>query len=328
MAVETQLLYAPQSIAPNSPERKPNPRYHEFASSLSRRCAMPRIARPLLFILSFALLVCAVHAQVGAAISGPPDHTSPLHQLQPYTAEFKITHVQTLADGTTITSEGTEIRARNSAGITMQSNTDQDWQIGRMLGTSGGVHDTDGTILANWYSVTKIGHVFKMPPKEQRHGCWISASVRMEWNDHPPSGPPPKLVFDPATRTVEQVPAPIQRSRPKIDEIGTISIQGIEAHGRRITRTISVDEVGNDHTIVTVEENWMAPSLGFMVRESIDDPRIGKRTRELISLTLGEPDSPLFQPPPDYAVTTEEMHPVTCQDRAGSVSQPAPASSK
>ncbi|HEY1896156.1 MAG TPA: hypothetical protein VGG62_07790 [Terracidiphilus sp.] len=290
---------------------------------------MPRIADRLLFILSLALLVCAVHAQVGVAVSGGPDHTSPPHQFQPYTAEFKITHVQTLADGTTITSEGTEIRARDSAGITMQSNTDQDWHIGRMLGTSAGVHDTDGTILANWYSVTKAGHVFKMPPKEQRHGCWISASVRMEWNDRPPAGPPPnKYVFDSVTRTVEQVPAPIQRSRPKIDEIGSISIQGVEAHGQRITRTISMGEAGNDHTIVTVEEDWMAPSLGLMLRESIDDPRIGKRTRELISLTLGEPDPSLFQPPADYAVTTEELHAIACHDPAGSVSQPAPASSK
>ena len=70
---------------------------------ISRGCAMPRIAGRLLFILSFALLVCAVHAQVGVATSGGPDHTSPPHQLQPYTAEFKITQVQTLADGTTIT---------------------------------------------------------------------------------------------------------------------------------------------------------------------------------------------------------------------------------
>jgi hypothetical protein len=209
----------------------------------------------------------------------------------------------------------------------MQSNTDQSWQLGRMLGTSAGVHDTDGTILANWYSVTKSGHVFKMPPKEQRHGCWISASVRMEWNDAPPAGPPPKIVFNPVTRVPEQIPSPVQRSIPKIDQIGSISIQGVEAHGQRITRTISVDEVGNDHTIVTVEEHWMAPSLGLMVRESIDDPRIGKRTRELISLTMGEPDPSLFQPPADYAVTTEELHPVACHDPAGSVSQPASASS-
>lgn len=287
---------------------------------------MPRIGGRLVFIFSFVLRVCAVHAQVDVTISNGPDRISLPQQLQPYTAEFKITHVQTLADGTTITSEGTEVRARNSAGITLQSNTNQSWQIGGILGTSAGVHDSDGTILANWYSVTREGHVFKMPPKEQRHGCWITASgMRMEWN----AGPPPnKYIFDPGTRTVEQVAPPVQRSRPKIDEIGTIKIQGVEAHGRRITRTISVDEAGNDRTIVTIEEGWMAPSLGLMVRESIDDPRTGKRTRELTSLTLGEPDPSLFQPPTDYAVIKEKTDPVPCQDRAGSASQPAPESLK
>jgi hypothetical protein len=273
---------------------------------------VPRIAGRLLFILSFALLVCAVHAQVGVAISGGPDHTSLPHHLQPYTAEFKITQVQTLADGTTITSEGTEIRARDSAGITMQSNTNQSWQLGRMLGTSDGVHDTDGTILANWYSVTNDGHVFKMPPKEQRHGCWASDNLRMDWNETPRPAPP-QYVFNPLTRAAEQVPAPVQRSTPKISDLGSISIQGVEAHGQRITRTIAVGEAGNDQTIVRVEDNWMAPSLGLELRQTIEDPRIGKRTRELVNLTLEEPDPSLFQPPADYKVTTEELHPVACK---------------
>ena len=273
---------------------------------------MPRIAGRLLFILFFALLVCAAHAQVGVAVSSGPDHTSPPHQLQPYTAEFKITHVQMLADGTTITSEGTEVRARDSAGITMQTNTNQSWQLGQMLGTSGGAHDTDGTILANWYSVTNTGRLFRMPPKEQRHGCWVSVSLRMDWNETPRPAPPDKILFNPLTRAVEQVSAPVQRSKPKIAELGTMSIQGVEAHGQRITRTIAVGEAGNDQTIVTVEENWMAPSLGLELRQSSEDPRTGKRTRELVNLTLEEPDPSLFQPPADYNITTEELHPVAC----------------
>ena len=272
---------------------------------------MPRIDSRVLFLLSFALLACAAHAQVRVATAGGPDHASSAQQFQPYTAEFKITQVQTLADGTTITHEGTEIRARNSAGITMGSNTNVSWQMGRMLGTSGGVHDTDGTILANWYSVTKDGHVFKMPPKAQRHGCWESKSVRMDWN--PRTEPPPQIVFNPVTRAAEQMPVPVQRSEPNIAELGSIKIQGVEAHGQRITRTVAPDEVGNDQTFVTVEENWVAPSLGLELRQSSEDPRTGERTRELVSLTLEEPDRSLFQPPAEYNVTTEELHPVACK---------------
>jgi hypothetical protein len=274
---------------------------------------MLRVAGVLPVVLSLTVLGCPAGAQISAGLSAEGGQALPPHHFQPYTAEFKISQVQTLADGTTITSEGTEIRARDSAGITMQSNTNVSWQLGRMLGTSGGVHDTDGTILANWYSVTKDGHVFKMPPKEQRHGCWASGSLRMEWDQAPRSAPPDKLVFDSVTRTVEHVPAPVQRSRPNIHDLGGILIQGVEAHGQRITRTIAVGEVGNDQSIVTVEENWMAPSLGLELRQSTEDPRTGKRTRELVNLTFEEPDPSLFQPPPEYNVTTEELHPVACK---------------
>jgi hypothetical protein len=133
----------------------------------------------------------------------------------------------------------------------------------------------------------------------------------MEWNETPR----PALrqyVFNPLTRAAEQVPAPVQRSTPKIADLGSISIQGVEAHGQRITRTIAVGEAGNDQTIVRVEDNWMAPSLGLELRQSTEDPRVGNRTRELVNLILEEPDPSLFQPPADYKVTTEELHPVAC----------------
>jgi hypothetical protein len=273
---------------------------------------MLRVTEILPTALSLIVLAWPAGAQITATTSTQAA-SAPPHHFQPYTAEFKIMQVQTLADGTTITSDGTEIRARNSAGITMQSNANASWQLGRMLGTSGSVHDTDGTILANWYSVTKQGHIFKMPPREQRRGCWQSSSVRMEWTQAPRATPPPQIVFNPVTRAAEQVPAPVQRSKPKVDELGNISIQGVEARGQRITRTIAVGDVGNDQTFVAYEENWMAPSLGLELRQSIEDPRTGKRTRELVNLTLEEPDPSLFQPPADYNVTTEEMHQVDCK---------------
>ena len=266
---------------------------------------MVRMVRllPAIVLLGVA---CGIQGQQ-AKSSEAEAHSS----VQPFTAEFKITRTQTLGDGTTVTSEGTELRARNSSGITMQSNTNEDWRLGRMLGTAGGVHDTDGTILANWYSVTKEGRIFKMPPKEQRHGCWQSANLRMNWGET--ARPPERIVFNEATKTIERMPDPVQHSRPQAADLGMTMIEGVQAHGQRITRTIAVGEAGNDRTIVVVEESWMAPSLGLMVRESVDDPRIGKRTRELVSLTLDEPDPALFQPPQDYAISTEELHPVPCK---------------
>jgi hypothetical protein len=49
------------------------------------------------------------------------------------------------------------------------------------------------------------------------------------------------------------------------------------------------------------------------LREVYDDPRTGRRTREVVGLTIGEPDLSLFQPPEGYEVVNEEMREVPCQ---------------
>jgi hypothetical protein len=47
-------------------------------------------------------------------------------------------------------------------------------------------------------------------------------------------------------------------------------------------------------------------------REESDDPRTGKRSRELVDLSQSEPDPATFQPPEGYEVTIVELHKVDC----------------
>ena len=66
-------------------------------------------------------------------------------------------------------------------------------------------------------------------------------------------------------------------SKPLIEDLGTDTIQGVEAHGRRITTTIPAGEIGNAAPLVRTRETWMAvaPTLqGLVVRENSDDPAI------------------------------------------------------
>jgi hypothetical protein len=91
------------------------------------------------------------------------------------------------------------------------------------------------------------------------------------------------------------------------------TIQGLEAKGTRVTSVIPAGQMGNDNPITTTQELWRAPGFRFPLREIYDDPRTGKRTREVVSLTIGEPDLSLFQPPEGYEVVNEEMHEVPCQ---------------
>ena len=83
--------------------------------------------------------------------------------------------------------------------------------------------------------------------------------------------------------------------------------------GTDYTTTIQPGEIGNDALIVSTHENWFSTEFGLLVREESDDPRNGKRTRELIDFSQSEPDPATFQPPEGYEVTiVEELHQVAC----------------
>jgi hypothetical protein len=56
----------------------------------------------------------------------------------------------------------------------------------------------------------------------------------------------------------------------------------------------------------------MSPTLHLVLKQVRNDPRMGKMTREAVSVTIGEPDLSAFQPPEGYEVVTDEMHPFAC----------------
>jgi len=264
------------------------------------------ISRFLPAIVS-ATLVIPARGQV--PLNPPKPHIS--HIPQPYTAEFKITTVRTLGNGTTITRQETEIDALDSHGRHLRSVTEETPALGREPGTSVNVNDPDGGTQSQWDSRTKKAHVTILPPQEQRQGCWANdtGNLRMSWNEGPRPGAP---VNPAAALPGGGVMAPAPRHKPEVEELGTTTIQGVEARGRRMTTTIPAGEAGNDQPLVTVAEYWSSPQIGLTLRESSDSPRTGKRTRELVNLNLSEPDPSLFQPPEGYEVKTDELHQVAC----------------
>ena len=69
---------------------------------------------------------------------------------------------------------------------------------------------------------------------------------------------------------------------------------------------------GNDASLVRTIETWNARSIGLIVRTVSDDPRTGKRTKDLVELNQGEPEPAAFQPPEGYEIVIEDMHEVSC----------------
>jgi hypothetical protein len=89
----------------------------------------------------------------------------------------------------------------------------------------------------------------------------------------------------------------------KNESLGTRTMEGVTAVGRRTTMTYPARTIGNDREIVTTFEAWESPELGMMmVMTKNSDPRTGERTTRIANLSRTEPDPALFVVPPDYTI--------------------------
>ena len=89
---------------------------------------------------------------------------------------------------------------------------------------------------------------------------------------------------------------------PKVESLGTETVEGVKAEGKRITHTIAAGAVGNEREINIVTEHWYSPELQTMVMTRHSDPRFGETTFRLTNINRTEPASTLFQVPSDYTV--------------------------
>jgi hypothetical protein len=85
-------------------------------------------------------------------------------------------------------------------------------------------------------------------------------------------------------------------------------IEGLEAKGERVTRTIPAGAEGNDQPIQTTTETWIAAKPHIVLLRISNDPRQGERVMRLTNLVFEEPPAELFQVPADY--TIQELQPV------------------
>ena len=81
------------------------------------------------------------------------------------------------------------------------------------------------------------------------------------------------------------------------------TINGVQATGTRVTRTIPAGQIGNAQPIQIVNETWMSADLKVPVLVKVTDPLRGATTTQLTNITRAEPDPALFQTPSDYTVT-------------------------
>lgn len=260
-----------------------------------------RTARFASSLSSFALvffLTHAAHGQIFAGGGGSAVYASGGDLLAPggsgnyrgpYTAVRKVTHVQKLADGTTVIHETIRKEARDSSGRTY-------FESRAGLGESQvmdmhNVTDPMSHIYISWDSNSKVVYVTHMKGTTQ-----ISQVQANQPSPISSSAPPV------SQRSVRPMPdQPVQ----EVEKLGTKIINGVEAEGTRWTRIIPAGSEGNDRPIAVTSENWISPEFKMLVLSIYDDPRSWTTTMELTNFERGEPDPALFQLPAGYTVKEE-----------------------
>ena len=203
--------------------------------------------------------------------------------VQPYTAEFEVTTTQPLGD-VIRTDMWRRVSVRDS-----QDRTRTEWThlypSDQPAITTVIVFDPVEQTRISWSLANRVADVVKLlSPLEQRSGCWSR-----ETGDYYPiitQTNPPNPALPPPLNLKEQ-------------DLGTQMIMGVEAHGRRKTQQIPAGQEGNDQPLVKIAEGWSAPSLGFNLRQIFDNEHGLRRTEEVVSLDLNEPNPSQFQLPAD-----------------------------
>lgn len=88
-----------------------------------------------------------------------------------------------------------------------------------------------------------------------------------------------------------------------VEDLGTRVIEGVSAHGWRMTQALAIGASAG-HGPVLITEAWRCEELDAEVLRIRTDPT-SVQTDRLINITRAEPDPSLFQVPPDYRIEDE-----------------------
>lgn len=267
---------------------------------------MKYAARVTLLFSSFFWFTSAAFGQTASTVSqqptpsaapkytcqasfGPPGLLTPPGPAAPYSAVQESSNVQTLADGTHIAHKSTEKIYRDSEGRTR---TERAFCMG-----PGGT--PDAMVIEIRDPVSGYSYIL-----DEQNQVAHRFAIQVQ---HP---------SDTALRTANIVPAQAASSaavpsqlpaRPTVttESLGTQTLEGVLAEGKRTTRIIPEGSGGNDRPITVVSEVWRSPEMNITVLIKTNDPRSGERTTRLTNIELSNPILSLFQPPADYKIVDE-----------------------
>jgi len=205
----------------------------------------------------------------------------------PYSAQAVTSVRQTLSTGSEIVTQMTAMVARDADGRTRREQTIQTigpWAVERPSGEMPSVILIQDPLKQLNYMLNARTHVARVtrqniaPQMEERRGAEVDR------------------------RREEEQRRASERPLPKAEPLGTRTIEGVAAQGKRTTTTLGRGDVGNNSPIQIVVETWYSPELQVVVLGKRNDPRIGEITYKLVSIKRGDPPASLFEIPADYRI--------------------------
>jgi hypothetical protein len=237
----------------------------------------------------------------------------------PYTAEFKITRVQRLANGTTITRESTETVAVDSQGRQMTATTTIPLSSDQTPMTHVVVNDPLTRTTSSWSVPGQRATIITRPKPVSvvEHSYGVSSTDS--------SATLPSCLENATSSTLvsRNYASGVPKEKPTVEDLGIETFQGIEAHGRRTTRTIPVGAIGNDAPLERVEETWVAHGFrDLLIHIVSDDPQTGKTDKEMTKFEQSEPDEATFQIPSGYEIVNKEAPASACPNSQSEEASP------
>jgi hypothetical protein len=211
----------------------------------------------------------------------------------PMSGEMVVTRDRTLADGNSIHTQNQTLIYRDSQGRVRR-------EIGFELSTpsTGAAKRTMIAIMdpvsGNRYMLNpenKTAHQMPLHPGKPGSGAPDAMHGRMG-------------VGPGTAEAMHNMPGKVwigsNAANLKTEQLGTKTINGLQALGTRMTRTIPAGEIGNLNPIEVVTERWYSSDLQLPLLTTHNDPMMGTMTIKLVNINRGEPDASLFQVPSDY----------------------------
>lgn len=120
----------------------------------------------------------------------------------------------------------------------------------------------------------------------------------------PETGSRPKII----TRTSAQ--SSQDQEKHTYEDLGSRTLIGIPATGKRTTTIIPAGLWGNDVEMRTVSEHWTAPSTGISLYSRVEGPDWGRRVETATEFISEEPPLSQFRPPSGYKLVRADGSPL------------------